>query len=132
MFQTLLAGVFGCLFLYGGIRGEIDSIRLHRRGKRADGVFVGRVDASIRPGVQSRAGEFQFVTADGQEVTATSSFSSFPGPKPGRRVKVIYDPNHPHDTAERVAVHWGKMTFLAPLFMLLGGGMVAVALNGLL
>lgn len=91
--------VVGALFLGDSL---LDTIKwLKRRGRlvRVPGVIVGlrdtRGETGGSPAAYQRAAIFRFTTLDGHVVEAESNVSSFPGPKPGKRVTVIYDPSHP-------------------------------------
>ncbi|AXK35873.1 hypothetical protein DVA86_27860 [Streptomyces armeniacus] len=114
------------------INGAVEWIKLLRwfpRRRRARAVFVGTEDV-MRPDpqIKSRAGRFRFTSQDGRTIERTSAFSSFPGPKPGREVNVVYDPLRPHKTAERAGVHLFLLVAVGPLFMAVGSVMIILGL----
>jgi hypothetical protein len=113
----------GLYVAYAGASMLVARIRLQLRGPRVPGVVVGRTDgAASRPGVVSRSGVVRFTTEDGRTVEAVSSVHSFPGPRPGRRVTVVYDPKRPERTGERVGVHLSLLLLVAPLVIFIGAG----------
>lgn len=105
--------------------------RTRRRYVRVPGVIVGRRDArgelGMGPATHSRAAIFRFTTVDGRVIETESDVQSFPGPKPGKRVTVIYDPRNPYDaeTTGRFAI----MTVILPLIMAVG---VIIIVTGLI
>ncbi|MFI0356814.1 DUF3592 domain-containing protein [Actinomadura sp. 9N407] len=113
----------GLYVAYAGVSMLVAKIRLQLRGPRVPGVVAGRTDAAAtRPGVVSRSGVVRFTTEDGRTVEATSSVHSFPGPKVGRQVTVVYDPKRPERTGERIGVHLFLLLVGAPLFIAVGAG----------
>jgi hypothetical protein len=129
MLKALIGLTFGLLFCGAGLKELVDRIRLQRRGRRVPGVIVGRVDAGAHsPGIASRSGVFRFTTVDGQEIEATSAVHSFPGPRPGRRITVVYDPARPHRSAERAGMHLVIMLGVAPLVIAIGLAIAVAAL----
>ncbi|MGP4023822.1 hypothetical protein [Actinomadura sp. 3N407] len=123
---NLIGVLLGAAIFCGGVYEVVRRLRLQSRMLRATGVFVGRdeVMGPGGPGTASRVGRFRFTTLQGRPVEASSSLYSFPGPKPGRSVTVIYDPARPEDTAERLGVHYLQLVAIGPLLMAVG---VAVA-----
>jgi hypothetical protein len=125
---NLIGVLLGVAVFCGGVYEVVKRLRLQSRMLRASGVFVGR-DEVLGPGgpsTTSRVGRFRFTTQQGRPVEASSSLYSFPGPKPGRSVTVIYDPAHPEDTAERLGVHYLQLLAVGPLLMAVGAAVVAV------
>lgn len=129
----LLGVLLGALVFGGGAFEVVSRLRLQRRILRATGVFVGRDDVMGPggPSAMSRTGRFRFTTAQGWPVEASSSLYSFPGPKPGKSVTVIYDPARPKDTAERLGVHYLSMVVIGPLLMVVGVAVASVNAAGL-
>ncbi|MEU8801513.1 DUF3592 domain-containing protein [Spirillospora sp. NPDC048819] len=125
---NLIGVLLGVALVCGGVYEVVKRLRLQSRMVRAAGVFVGRDDVMGPggPSTASRVGRFRFTTAQGRPVEATSSLYSFPGPKPGRSVTVIYDPARPEDTAERLGVHYLQLVAIGPLLMAVGVAVAAV------
>ncbi|WP_018655756.1 DUF3592 domain-containing protein [Actinomadura flavalba] len=132
MIEHVIAAALGAaLFLWATFSLVKDALA-HRRLVRTRGVFVGRTDAAgTRPGVAARSGRFRFTTEQGRTVEATSRFYSFPGPRPGRPVTVIYDPARPEATAERLGVHWALLLVFGPAVAAVGVAMMTLGLRGL-
>lgn len=112
----------------------IQKIVRRRRYQRVPGVIIGRRDArgeqGMSPATHKRAAIFRFTTADGRVIETESDVQSFPGPKPGKRVTVIYDPRDPYD-----AETTGRLTIiliLMPVVMAIGLAIVIAALMNLL
>lgn len=101
-----------------------------RRYVRVPGVIVGRRDArgevGTNPATHSRAAIFRFTTVDGRVIETESDVQSFPGPRPGKRVTVIYDPRNPYDaeTTGRFAISMLVM----PVVMAVGVIVVVLSL----
>ena len=101
---------------------------------RVPGVIVGRRDArgeqGRSPGTHSRAAIFRFTTKDGRVIEAESDVQSVPGPKPGTRVTVIYDPRKPHEaeTTGRFAI----TAVVVPAMMIGGVVLIIVSLAELI
>jgi hypothetical protein len=126
--QGLLAVGVGGALVYGGAAEIVSHVRARQRFERTVAVVVGLVDAgygarSARS--RSRAAVLRFMTRHGQVVDSVSSLSSFPGPRVGKRFRVVYDPERP-EGAERVGVRRLKLA-LSPL--LIAGGLALVALG---
>ncbi|GLZ16127.1 hypothetical protein Acsp04_63620 [Actinomadura sp. NBRC 104425] len=132
MVGNILSIALGLTFVGVALAEIVGRLRLTRRMRRARGVFVGREEVGhvSGPGVYSRAARFRFTTEDGRTVERTSALSTFPGPRPGRAVTVVYDPERPHSTAERAGVHLA-MLVLGPLVVVLGVIMVYRGWSGL-
>ncbi|MEU4827522.1 DUF3592 domain-containing protein [Actinomadura sp. NPDC023710] len=129
----LIGVLLGAAIFCGGVYEAVKRLRLQGRMLRAPGVFVGR-DEVMGPGgpsTTSRVGRFRFTTPQGRRVEASSSLYSFPGPKPGRAVTVVYDPASPEDTAERLGVHYLQLIAVGPLLMAVGAAVAAVNAAGL-
>ncbi|MQY03840.1 DUF3592 domain-containing protein [Actinomadura macrotermitis] len=126
MIVTILGLLFGGAFALGGVKEIADRVRLQRRSRRARGVFVAReeVGSVAHPGVRSRAVRFRFSTETGRVVERTSALTSFPGPRPGREVTVVYDPARPESTAERAGVHLALLFLAGPVLIALGVTMI--------
>ncbi|MFG2085537.1 MULTISPECIES: DUF3592 domain-containing protein [unclassified Spirillospora] len=125
---NLIGVLLGVALVGGGVYEVVKRLRLQSRMLRAAGVFVGRDDV-LGPGgpsTTSRVGRFRFTTAQGRPVEAGSSLYSFPGPKPGRSVTVVYDPAQPEETAERLGVHYLQLVAIGPLLMAVGVAVAAV------
>lgn len=94
---------FGLIFFLGGAWQLFIRWRRRRHYQRVPGVIVGRratrgeVGPASDTSTNSRAAIFRFTTLDGREVETESNVQSWPGPKPGKRVMVIYDPQSPYD-----------------------------------
>ncbi|GAA2421128.1 hypothetical protein GCM10010191_35640 [Actinomadura vinacea] len=133
MIGNILAIAVGLAFIVGGLRELAGRIRMQRRMRRAPGVFVGRAEVGHMsgPGVRSRAGRFRFTTEAGQVVERMSALSSFPGPKPGRSLTVVYDPARPGSTAERAWVHLALLLVFSPVAIALGTFIVIRSLGAL-
>jgi len=122
----------GIAFIYGGVHELVQRLRLQRKLVRAQGVFVGHDDVAAHgAGIHARAGRFRFVTQDGRTVESVSAMYSFPGPKPGRPVTVVYDPARPERTAERLGVHRFLLVAGGPMLMAIGMAMLIVNVQGL-
>jgi hypothetical protein len=115
----------GALVGYGGAAELLAYARGRGRFQRARAVVVGLIDAG-HGNVKSRAARFRFTTADGHVIQRVSSLSSFPGPRVGKRLTVVYDPADPERTAERLGV-WRLKLALSPL--LVAGGVALAALG---
>lgn len=93
----------GTFFFLSGTWQLFIKWRRRRHYHRVPGVIVGRRatrgEAGPAPNTSthSRAAIFQFTTLDGQQIETESDVQSWPGPKPGKRVMVVYDPQHPYD-----------------------------------
>lgn len=110
--QPIIGVVVGAIF-FGDTFHETVKWLMHRgRFVRVPGVIVGRRDARGEtgggPAVYQRAAIFRFTTLDGHVVEAESNVHSFPGPKPGKRVTVVYDSHRPDEaeTTGRMAIVW--------------------------
>jgi hypothetical protein len=89
--------------------------RARHRLVRTTGVVVHLVDRMVAdPGTKSRAPVFRFTTGDGRVVEVTSRTSTWPGPKIGKELTVVYDPQDPDGTAERIGA-WKVKQVLLPL-----------------
>lgn len=126
-YVKLVAGfVFGAIFFGDSLQETIRWLKRRGRLVRVPGVIVGRRDTRGEtggsPGAYQRAAIFRFTTLDGHVVEAESNVSSFPGPKPGKRVTVIYDPIHPDkaETTGRMMIIWimRVMAMVAGVFLL--------------
>ncbi len=114
----------GLYMIWGGGSELYGWWRARRRIVRTGGVIVGRTEVLGQgPGSRSRSAEFQFTTADGRIVQSISEKYSFPGPKPGKRVTIVYDPVNPKGTAEIVGIRNFKLA-ICPLLMA-GGAVLA-------
>jgi hypothetical protein len=133
MIGHILAIAVGLAFVAGGLRELAGRVRLQRRMRRAPGVFVSRSEAGHMsgPGVRSRTGRFRFTTEAGRVVERASALSSFPGPRPGRPLTVVYDPERPDSTAERAWVHLALLFAVSPAVIVLGAFIVVRSLGEL-
>ncbi|GAA3944222.1 hypothetical protein GCM10023085_27780 [Actinomadura viridis] len=131
MIGQIVGSLVALAFVGGGLLETADRLRLQRRARRARGVFVAREDV-LHPGgpaVRTRAARFRFTTENGQVVERVSALTSFPGPKPGRSVDVVYDPARPQATAERVRVHQALL-LIGPLLAVAGVVLLIVIWTG--
>jgi hypothetical protein len=93
-FFLAMAGLWGGLSIYMLRR----SYKRKIQGTAAAGVVVGhtvRVHGDISNTTYSP--EVEFETRSGEKIVFTASFSSGRMPSLGRKVKVLYYPNNPHD-----------------------------------
>jgi hypothetical protein len=120
--MVIVGVIVGLLIIWGGGSELLGWWRARHRVLRTSGVIVDRVEVLGQgPGVHNRAGRFRFTTADGTVVEVVSARYSFPGPKPGQRVTVVYDPADPHGSAEIAGTRTLKIA-LSPALIV--GGMV--------
>jgi hypothetical protein len=118
----IIGVIVGLLIGWGGGSELLGWWRARHRVLKTVGVVVGRVEVLGQgAGVHNRAGCFRFTTAEGIVVEAVSARYSFPGPRPGKRVAIVYDPADPHGTAELAGTRAFKLA-LSPA--LIAGGMV--------
>ncbi|MEW2352532.1 DUF3592 domain-containing protein [Spirillospora sp. NPDC029432] len=124
--------VLGLAFVAGGLRESAERLRLQRRARRARAVFVAREEAGhmAGPGVRSRTARFRFTAEGGRVVERASALTTFPGPRPGRTLTVVYDPDRPESTAERAWVHLA-MLVAGPVAVVAGAVIVAAGAAGL-
>lgn len=98
--KYLLALAVGLLCVIGPGWDLLEKWRRRRHYRRVPGVIVGlrdtRGEAGPAPSTRSRAAIFRFTTLDGRVITTESNVQSFPGPRPGKRVTVLYDPRRPY------------------------------------
>lgn len=101
--NDLVGLAFGLIFFLTGVWQLFIRWRRRRHYHRVPGVIVGRratrgeVGPAPNTSTSSRAATFRFTTLDGQEIETESNVQSWPGPKPGKRVMVVYDPQSPYD-----------------------------------
>lgn len=116
--------VVGLVLIWGGGAELFWWARARRRVARVQGVIVGLADVGGQTtAIRSRAARFRFTTSEGHPVEAVSEMSSFPGPKPGKQVSVVYDPADPAGTAEIAGVRNFKAA-VSPLIV--AGGVIFV------
>lgn len=124
--KAVASAAMGVLLVYAGVGELRDWFRARSRLLRVPGVTVGSEEVLGRgPGVHNRSARFRFTTDQGKVIDKESSFYSFPGPKPGKRVTVSYDPERPWESAEIAWVARMKVLF-SPL--LAGGGIAFLVL----
>lgn len=134
MLVAIIGVLIGGFFIVSPAWQLLKTWRARRRYVRVPGVIVGRRDArgelGMGPATHSRAAIFRFTTVEGQEIEAESDVQSFPGPKPGKRVTVIYDPRDPYDaeTTGRFAIS----TLALPVVMVVGVIVVVLSLGKLI
>lgn len=132
--KYLFGLIIGLIFLVGAASDVLGKWRRRRHFRRAPGVIVGLRDArgemGRSPGTHSRAAVFRFTLPDGRVVEAESNVQSFPGPKPGKRVTVLYDPQRPYaaETTGRFAI----ILVVMPVVMVIGLVIVVISLANLL
>lgn len=134
--KYLFALALGLLCIIGPGWDLLGKWRRRRHYHRVPGVIVGvrntRGEAGTGPrtNVRSRAAIFRFTTLDGRVIETESDVQSFPGPKPGKRVTVLYDPQRPYsaETTGRFVIVVG----ILPLLMAFGLFLIVVSLNHLL
>lgn len=99
MVGYLIGVAVGAILTWGCWTSFFEKMRARHRMVRTTGVIVGRRNVTTpgqsSPASVSRAAIFSFTTLDGRTVEAESDVTTFPGPKPGKRVNVIYDPHKP-------------------------------------
>lgn len=123
MIGSIIGMLFGVFVLIVLLTHFVTLLRRRSRSVRVPGVFVATRDArgelGQSPSVHKRAAYFRFTTLDGRVVQAESRVQSFPGPKPGKRVMVMYDPARPYkaETTGRFAATLG---LFLPLGIALG------------
>lgn len=129
-FKCLLGIAFGGFIIYHAGYEILSWLKQRSRLARVPGVIIGKRDTrgelGMGPATYSRAAIFRFTTRDGQVIEAESRLSSFPGPKPGKKVTVVYDPNHPDeaDTTGRKAVY----LIIGMIIFLVGVALVVISL----
>lgn len=134
MIRYIFGLLIGGFFVVSPGWGLLEAMIKRRRYQRASGVIVGRRDArgeqGMSPATHKRAAIFRFTTVDGRVIETESDVQSFPGPKPGKRVTVIYDPRKPYD-AETAGRYVIKLV-VAPVVMAFGLVVVIISLVHLL
>lgn len=130
-----LAGLVIGLFVFASAALRLLSrIRARHRYARVPGVIVGRRDArgesGAAPGTHRRAAVFRFTALDGRVIETESNVQSFPGPKPGKHVTVVYDPQRPYgaEPAGRSVI----LMLLLPVLMAIGLAIAVAVLGNLL
>ncbi|WP_236242193.1 DUF3592 domain-containing protein [Streptomyces sp. CC228A] len=118
MFQLLLQVVVGGVLIWGSAGELLGYLRTRSRLVRTTGVVVALEEGGAPPGVRSRSAVFRFTTQDGRSFQVTSSAHTWPGPKVGTSLPVVYDPERPW-RAERAGVLLFKL-WLAPLTLAFG------------
>lgn len=110
--KLVFEAVVSAIFFGDPFYHVVKRLKRHGRYVKVPGVIIGRRstrgELGMGSGTYSRAAIFRFTTLDGRVVEAESRVSSFPGPKPGRPVTVIYDPDNPDeaDTTGRMTIIW--------------------------
>jgi hypothetical protein len=116
--------IFSGLVLFAAIYGFISNLRFRKLAWEADGEVVGRKMAAGSPGTTDYSPVIRFTTESGKKMTFISDFSANIGiPKPGSKVKVLYDPEHPHHAK------WNNFFFLWIFPWLLSAFALLVALH---
>ena len=134
--KYLFALALGLLCIIGPGSDLLGKWRRRRHYHRVPGVIVGvrktrgEVGTSPRTNTRSRAAIFRFTTLDGRVIETESDVQSFPGPKPGKRVTVLYDPRQPYsaETTGRFLI----LVVLMPPLMAFGVFLIIVSLSHLL
>jgi hypothetical protein len=117
--------IFGLFVSWVGASELLDWWRARRRLRRVPGVIVAPEEVLGQgPGIHNRSGRFRFTTAEGRVVEAVSAKYSFPGPRPGKTVTVVYDSADPQGSAEIAGTYTFKIA-MTPLFIA-GGAVLAI------
>lgn len=112
-----------CLFGGFGLQLIRQSWRRRTRGIAADGIVVGQKEWQ-HGGSGSRGAsdttyspQVEFRTPGGERIVFAASVSSGNPPRLGRKVKVLYDPDNPHDADIAAALS----SWILPLLLLAFG-----------
>ncbi|MFC9972684.1 DUF3592 domain-containing protein [Spirillospora sp. NPDC127200] len=119
---------FGAFIVVQSVRELARRLRLHFRGARAPGTIVGRVEVPGTGRSTGRSGIFRFTTERNETIEARSSAYTPRGPRPGKPVTVVYDPDRPDRGAERLGVHLVLMAAVLPLLIVVGIAVIALNL----
>ncbi|WP_181449003.1 DUF3592 domain-containing protein [Nonomuraea aridisoli] len=122
MLQTINAVLvicgLGLIFVLVGGGTAIGSRRFRRRAHRAQGLVVGLKPSSPHDGTAYYA-IIRFTTRQGVHVEARTHVASNPPPaRPGRQVRVLYDPDAP--TLIRIDNLMGRGTLLGLICVVVG------------
>jgi hypothetical protein len=99
------------------------------RRRRTTGVVVGTVEpGAAGPGTKARSAVFRFTTEDGRTVQSRSSSWSYPGPKTGTQVEIVYDTDRPERSAERAGIQRFKL-IAAPAVMVIGAALIGFGIS---
>ncbi|RDI53284.1 DUF3592 domain-containing protein [Nocardia mexicana] len=119
IFQGVLACVSGLVVVFSVVAETSDWLRRRSRLRRATAIVVGQRDSgAAAPGHLARSAVFEFRTDRGVVVRTTSSFYAGRGPKVGRRLPILYDPDNPYGFSERRGVLVGKAVLALPMLVL--------------
>lgn len=128
VFGAVLALLMGLAMIRAGGLILVEWFRSRSRVRRAAGIIIDRREGPTEPGIRSQEGIFRFTTEDGRVITKDSSFYSYPGPRIGKQVTVVYDPVHPEKSAE---IAWVRRLWLILSPLLVAGG-VALCVTGVM
>ncbi|MFI7613880.1 DUF3592 domain-containing protein [Nonomuraea terrae] len=128
MLQTINAVLvicgLGLLFAFAGVVTAIGSRRFRSRAHRAQGLVVGLRPAGPHKGAAYYA-IIRFTTRQGVHVEAETFAATNPPPaRPGRQVRVLYDPDIP--TQVRIDNVMGRGTLLGLICFVLGIATIVV------
>ncbi|WP_424215258.1 DUF3592 domain-containing protein [Streptomyces sp. BI20] len=124
VYGGIAAVVIGLALVHGALAELAVLWRARGRWARAEAVVIAAPErGGTRPGARPGRVEFEFTTAAGAVVRTASSANTFPGPRPGARVRVWYDPVRPEETADRIGVVAAKVV-VAPLVVAAAGLLV--------
>jgi hypothetical protein len=94
--MSAFALIFSALFSYGGIYAFFSNLRFLRVAVETEGEVVGEKEEQGSRSIDYSP-VIRFSTESGQKMTFISDFGANVGiPKKGSKVKVLYDPEHPH------------------------------------
>lgn len=118
--EALAVIIVGSIIVYGAGKELLSYFRARHRLQRARGVVVARVDVGRgQPNTVSRSPVIRFTTSDGRVVETLSALSTFPGARVGKEFTVVYDPDDPEGTADRLSA-W-RIKFVLGVPLLAGG-----------
>ncbi|MFI9004650.1 DUF3592 domain-containing protein [Streptomyces sp. NPDC053541] len=95
VFQLLIQVFVAGTLVWTSAAELVEYLRTRSRLVRTTAVVVGLEDGESRPGVKRRSTAFRFTTGDGRSFETTSSAQTWPGPKVGTSIPVVYDPERP-------------------------------------
>lgn len=127
--KALVVIVVGGVLVYAAAKEVLGWWRARTRLRRTTAVVVALVEpGATGPGNVSRSPVFRFSTEDDRTVEATSGSWSYPGPKIGSEIPIVYDPAHPEQTAERAGARKVQLV-LAPVIALIGLALIGYGIS---